>query len=308
MSYAQPVENPCYSPSLFPPGACEHVRRRRGLGALGQTDTSAADLLAWRRDLALANEAQIPVTALRSIRSVESGANPAAIRFEPHLYWRMRKGLAPGATGAQIRAAMTPADMAAVPYTPGNTSWRTANGLAPCRIDRSASCTGSETNRAAFERAFRLAPAEAVKSTSWGSYQVLGSHLLGLYGNSPSTAVRAFDAEPMVVGERLLASWMRANPRAQTAARAMDWAELAHRYNGCSDCTAYVTRLRQAYDRWGPEWERVRAAVEAAGALALSTASNPTVMIVGSVAVLGAGAFAWWAYKRGMKRNQRRRR
>lgn len=276
------------------------------MSGLGQVTTP--DITAWRRDLGLANEAEIPVTALRSIRSVESGANPAAIRFEPHLYWRMRKELPMGATGAQIRAAMTAADMAAVPYTPGNTAWRAANGLAPCRIDRSASCTGSETNRAAFERAFRLAPAEAVKATSWGSYQVLGSHLLGLYG-TPSAAVRAFDADPQTVGERLLASWMRANPRAQAAARAMDWAELAHRYNGCSDCTAYVTRLRQAYDRWGPEWNSVRAAVEAAGALAVSTAAhNPMTTMLLGVSVLGAsGAFAWWAYKRSVRRNRRRR-
>lgn len=278
---------------------------------MGLGQAAGADLDAWRRDLGLANEAQIPVTALRSIRSVESGSNPAAIRFEPHLYWRMRKGLpSSGTTGAQIRAAMTPADMAAVPYTPGNTSWRAANGLAPCRIDRSASCTNSETNRAAFERAFRLAPAEAVRATSWGSYQVLGSHLLGLYG-SPSEAVRAFDAEPMVVGERLLASWMRGNPRAQAAARAMDWAELAHRYNGCSDCTAYVTRLRQAYDRWGPEWESVRSAVEAAGALAVSTVRhNPmTTALVGAAVLGGGAAFAWWAYSKSkVKRNRRRRR
>lgn len=277
---------------------------------MGLGQSAGPDLTAWRRDLGLANEAQIPVTALRSIRSVESGANPAAIRFEPHLYWRMRKGLpSSGTTGAQIRGAMTAADMAAVPYTPGNTSWRSANGLEPCRIDRSASCTGSETNRAAFERAFRLAPAEAVKATSWGSYQVLGSHLLGLYGNSPSAAVRAFDAEPMVVGERLLASWMRGNPRAQVAARAMDWAELAHRYNGCSDCTAYVTRLREAHSRWGPEWESVRSAVEAAGALAVSTVTrNPMTSAALGVVVLGAGAaFAWWAYTKrgGVKRNRR---
>lgn len=275
---------------------------------LGQAD-GAVDLTSWRRDLALANEAQIPVAALRSIRSVESGANPAAIRFEPHLFWRTRKGLDPStATGARIRAAMTTADMAAVPYTPGNTSWRIANSLTPCRIDRSASCTGSETNRAAFERAFAIDPAVAVRSTSWGSYQVLGSHLLGLY-SSPSEAVRAFDADPRTVGERLLASWMRANPRAQAAARAMDWAELARRYNGCSDCSTYVTRLREAYSRWGPEWESVRAAVEAAGVLAVSTVSrNPLTSALVGVTVLGGGAaFAWWAYKRSMKRNRRRR-
>jgi hypothetical protein len=258
---------------------------------LGQAAAASGDLTAWRRDLALANEAQIPVTALRSIRSVESGSNPAAIRFEAHLYWRMRKGLPQGATGAQIRAAMTAADMAAVPYTPGNTEWRSANGLAPCRISRSASCTGSESNRSAFNRAFALAPEQAVKATSWGSYQVLGSHLLDLYGN-PSAAVGAFDREPGVVGERLLASWMRGNPRAQAAARSMDWAELAHRYNGCSDCTAYVTRLTQAYNQWGPEWNSVRAAVEAAGPLALSTIRSPMGRAAVWVAAGGAGLFA----------------
>jgi len=273
---------------------------------LGQV--AGGDLTAWRRDLGLANEARIPVTALRSIRSVESGANPAAVRFEPHLFWRMRKGLSSSTTGPQIRAALTPAEMAAVPYTPGNTSWRSANGLEPCRIDRSASCSSAETNRAAFDRAFRIAPSEAVKATSWGSYQVLGAHLLPLFGSSPSTAVRNFDANPHAVGERLLAAWMRANPRAQEAARAMNWTELAHRYNGCSDCTAYATRLRDAYSRWGPEWESVRAAVEAAGAIAVSTAIlNPmTTALIGATLLGAGGAFAWWAYKKGgVKRNRR---
>lgn len=274
-------------------------------GALGQTGT--ADLTQWRRDLGLANEAQIPVTALRSIRSVESGSNPAAIRFEPHLFWRGRKGLPTGATGAQIRGAMTAADMAAVPYTPGNTSWRSANGLEPCRIDRSASCTGSETNRAAFNRAFAIDPALAVRSTSWGSYQVLGGHLLSLWSD-PARAVREFDADPQIVGERLLASWMRANPRAQAAARDFNWAELAHRYNGCSDCTAYVTRLRAAYDRWNPEWERVRAAVEAAGALATSSGGMAIGATAAVVAVVGAGAFAFWAYRRRKRMTANRRR
>ncbi len=275
------------------------------VSGLGQA-ALVADLEGWRRDLALANEAQIPITALRSIRSVESGSNPSVVRFEPHLYWRMRKGLPTGTSGPQIRAAMSAADMAAVPYTPGNNDWRSANGLEPCRISRSASCTGSETNRAAFDRAFRLAPREAVKATSWGSYQVLGGHLLSLFGDDAAAAVRGFDSDPSLVSERLLAAWMRANPRAQTAARSMDWNELARRYNGCSDCSVYVTRLRQAYDRWAPEWERVRSAVEAAGAAAIGVSRSSAVPIVGGIAVLaGAGVLGWAIWRRSMRRNRR---
>lgn len=284
---------------------------------LGQTP-DAADLTAWRRDLGLAREAGIPVPVVRAIKGTESGGNPAAIRFEAHVFWRKQKGLPTTATGPQIRAALTAADLAAVPYTPGNADWRAAHGLPPCpRHDRAASCIGSESNRTAFNRAFAINPRFAVEATSWGSGQVLGSHLLRMFGNDPRRAVDGFYANPADVGDRAFVSWWR-NARADAIAAANasppNMAMVGSRYNGCTlgttSCTTYVSRIQQEYNEAAAAWNRVRAAVEAAGALAVSTAAhNPMTTMLLGVSVLGAsGAFAWWAYKRGVQKNRRRRR
>lgn len=204
---------------------CEH----RGIG-LGQTAPTAEEIAQGRRDAQIANEAGIQVPMLRAIRGVESGASPSAIRFEPHLFRR------DSSRGMEV------------PYTPGTTG---------CRISRAASCIGSETNRAAFSRAFALDPVNAVKSTSWGSYQVLGRHLLRLFGENPARSVQEFDRSPAVISERVLVSWMNANPLARLAARTLNFGGFAHRYNGCTDCTTYEARLRQEYNEALPLWRRV---------------------------------------------------
>lgn len=179
-------------------------RSQGGLGALGILD---ADLAA---------QAQIPVGVLRAIRSVESGGNPAAIRFEPHLFLRRVPG-------------------AAIPYTHGPT--------------QAASRVASETNRAAFERARAINEQAAIQSTSWGLYQVLGQHLLTAF---PSNPVSSFFADPQGASDRLLVSWFRANPAAAAAARALNFTELARRYNG-SSLSPWGTRVAAAYARGGGE-------------------------------------------------------
>ena len=198
----------------------------RGGTGLGQTGPTAEEVAQGRRDAVLANEAGIQVPVLRAVRAVESGASPSSVRFEPHLFRR------DSSRGNEV------------PYTPGAT--------------RAASDVGSETNRAAFNRAFALDPRAAVTSTSWGSYQVLGGHLLRLFGNAPARSVQEFDRAPAAVSDRILVSWMSVNPRARLAARTLDFAGFAHRYNGCSlPCTRYATRLQQEYREALPLWRRV---------------------------------------------------
>lgn len=285
---------------------------------MGLGQAAGADLDAWRRDLGLAREAGIPVLVLKALQATESGGNPAAIRFEPHKFWQEVKRM-PDATGVQIRESLTPAEMAAVPYTPCTLSWRTAHGLAPCRHTgwSAPSEVGSETNRAAFNRAYAIDPAAAVRATSWGSGQVMGWALLAAFDENPARAVAGFYANPVDTGERMIAAWWRRARRdAKDAANASppNFNMIAARYNGCSDCTLYAGRLRTHYNRILPEWESVRAAVEAAGALATSAVStatrNPMTTVLVGVTVLGAGAaFAWWAYSKSkVKRNRRRRR
>lgn len=206
-------------------------------------------------DASLAARAGVTVPVLKAIRAVESGGSASAIRFEPHVFLRERPDLA-----------------AQIPYTPGAT--------------RAASDVRSETNRAAFERAYSLDAREAVKATSWGTYQTLGGRLLTLYGNDPARAVAAFWANPARVSNDALVQWMNENPRAVEAANAQDWFGFVKRYNGCCSgrdsteancrsCDRYLARFAAAY----------RAALLASGAGG------------GALLLLLAGG-AWWAWGR----------
>jgi hypothetical protein len=286
--------------------------------ALGQVDTS--DLAVWRRYFGISREAGIPAPMVKAIMGHESGGNPAAIRFEPHVFWREKKRLG-RVSGSAIRSALTPQELATVPYTPGNTAWRVAHGVAPCCTppgctrDRAASCTSSETNRAAFDRAFALDPAQAVKATSWGRGQVLGAKLLAMFNGDPRQAVNGFFADPMAVGDRAFVAWWRtARSDAIAAANSSppNFNLVAQRYNGCSNpqCAGYEQSLRQRHAEAFSTWNSVRAAVEAAGALVTSTATSVsplTPALLGVVALGASGAFAWWAYKRrGVRKNSRR--
>lgn len=209
-------------------------------------------------DAELARAAEIPESALKAIRAVESNGRPTAVRFEPHVFLRDTSPVCRSrpsgerCTTAEIlrNAIYTPAQ---VPFTPDPS--------------RGVSLVGTETNRAAFERAYRLDPGAAVRATSWGSFQVLGGKLIALY-ETPSAGVRAFDANPAEVSNRLLVKWMQDNPGAAAAARAGDWAEFVHRYNGCSGsgCDRYVARFMEALGS-SSGGMLIPAAIAAAGAV-----------------------------------------
>lgn len=149
----------------------------------------------------LARRIGIEPNVLRAIERIESSGRPNAVRFEPHLFHRDTDGR----------------------FTRQQVPWTPERG--------NVSLTPSETNRAAFERAFRLDPATAVTSTSWGTYQVLGGAGLTLYG-TPSAFVQAFDANPELVSAYLLAEWFRQRPDVIAAANRGDWGYVAWRYNG----------------------------------------------------------------------------
>ena len=161
-----------------------------------------------------ANALGIPVEVIQTIESVESGGRPSAIRFEPHLFLRHKPSLSLD-----------------IPFTRG---------------PRGFSVTRSETDQSAFEHAFELDPEAAVKSTSWGLYQVLGSHLIKAYGNA-RLGVDSFYANPLEASYRLLVSWFKGNRRALDAARAKDWDELAKRYNGPGNAEKYSEALAREY-------------------------------------------------------------
>lgn len=163
-------------------------------------------------DESLAAEANIPVDVLRAIRQVESGGNPAAIRFEPHVFLRRTSTLRGGNADARRRASPY---FDRIPFTPDP--------------ERHVSLIRSETDRSALDRARAFDEDQAIRSTSWGTYQVLGGHLLTLFDTNP---VDSFFADPINVSDQLLITWFRANPAAAQQAREYNIMALAQSYNG----------------------------------------------------------------------------
>lgn len=239
-----------------------------GLGALG---TFESDLEA---------QTGIPARVITAIGKIESNGRWSAVRFEPHLFWRTKLGLPTTSTGAQIRAAMSSAQMAQVPYTPGAT--------------RAASAVGSETNSAALDRAMAVDPTVAIQSASFGAFQDLGRSLLRVAGSDPRAALAAFKANPQRISGLLFKDWVQhASPNFTTAAHALDFDQIAHYYNGCGDCSLYAGRLRDAYNS---AWQLPSQAASAAEAVA---EDNPvTTAVLGLTLVGGAAAFAYWAWKK----------
>ena len=163
-----------------------------------------------------ANALGIPVEVIQTIEAVESGGRPSAIRFEPHLFLRHRPSLSLD-----------------IPFTKG---------------PRGFSVKRSETDQSAFEHAFGLDPEAAVKSTSWGLYQVLGSHLLKAYGDA-QLGVDSFYANPLEASYKMLVSWFKANRKALECAREKDWEGLARRYNGPGNVAKYSVALEREYEK-----------------------------------------------------------
>jgi hypothetical protein len=167
----------------------------------------------------LAAEIGISPVFLEAILRVESAGDPTAIRFEPHLFNRYMQ-----------RAGRTER----VPFTP-----------APGRV---FSLTPSETGTEAFYRAFDIDKRAAIKSTSWGSGQVLGSRLLEIESD-PDKAIEMFFNAPKEMSYNLMVAWFKKNPGAIKAANDLDFAGFAKIYNGPLFWQGkYDQKIKSAYE------------------------------------------------------------
>ena len=196
-------------------------------------------------DATIAQQTGIPLPFVAGIRATESGGNSHALRFEPHLFRRYHADCvrvlhptegAAFVTGDEERREAWARGL--VPYTPGK--------------DRAASSSALETGREAMEHAMRIDGNAAIRSTSFGSFQVLGAHLLP-FGATPEAALAVFDAAPQSVSDELLVRWLRANTRALDAAKAGEIDLFIHYYNGCAldDTARYRKRFDPAYVKAG---------------------------------------------------------
>ena len=125
---------------------------------------------------------------------------------------------------------------AEIPYTPKSRSQRW-------------SIIRTETSRGAFDRALAMNDDQAwrqamIESASWGLFQVLGSHLIGMFG--VDDAVQAFDDDPRITSFALVGNWFRASPLALRAAKAEDIRKLVRLYNGPGQVDRYSAKLTEA--------------------------------------------------------------
>ena len=96
-------------------------------------------------------------------------------------------------------------------------------------------------------KAFRKSPDAALKSVSWGKFQVMGENHLACGMPQLDDFMQA-----MCSGEKgqlqLLAGFIQKNPRLHKAVQEKDWANIALNYNGPGYKTyAYDTKLATAY-------------------------------------------------------------
>lgn len=202
------------------------------LATAGRARAATGSRSPSQRWLTLSQRAGLSPAVLEAIAHVESRGRPSAIRFEPHVFARARMG---GNSRTPVAQLKEQAARDGIPYTPkdevNNKLW---------------SVVSSETNKAAFDKAYAIDPRAAIRATSWGNFQVMGWALLAEYG-SPSQAKAAFYADPTGVSDVLLVRWIGANPRAKAAAEARDWHTFASIYNGPSNVDRYAPKLSAAY-------------------------------------------------------------
>ena len=195
-----------------------------------------------RRLKALSRVTGLDVLVLAAIEAVESGGNPAAIRFEPHHFAQIRLGR-PQFGPKVVADLQAQAVRDGIPYTPAAQD----AALPAARRRGIASLRAAETNADAYRRAVVVDHEAALLATSWGWYQQMGWTLLLEVPGNPAAAEARFWADPKAVSGRLVARGMAKNPKAKQAAADRDWRTFAAIYNG--DADAYAPRLVAAYDR-----------------------------------------------------------
>ena len=194
----------------------------------------------------IAKEYDIPVEAIETIRRVESGKDPAAIRFEPHVFKRKRPDLVSETLSGEAGFAIA-IDDRPIPYTPSQTYCPPArNG----RCSPDVSYVASETNRSAFNRAYKHDKMSAVISTSFGYFQVVPviHEVEMLTGEKGEAAAEEFynltRKKPEFMSYELLRMWFARPDKAKAipAAQEGDWYNFSIEYNG-------PTAAKQGYDQ-----------------------------------------------------------
>lgn len=105
-----------------------------------------------------------------------------------------------------------------------------------------------QSSQAMLADAYRIDPAAALRASSWGGPQILGSNAEAAGYASAEAMVRSMARsarEQLAAFVRLVEAWGLA-----PALRAHDWITIARRYNGAGQVAYYAAQLEAAYRRW----------------------------------------------------------
>ncbi len=162
----------------------------------------------------------LEVAVLQAVGTVESGGRNDSIRFEPHLFIRDHR----------------PDLKDQIPFT------KDPGGQPYSRVK-------SETNEAAFQHAYALDKTAAVKSVSWGRFQVLGGKLIKIAG-SAEKGLSQYGADPEATSFKLLEMWLKTDngPKAVAAAKEKDFVTFARYYNGKTQKYHYGGAIAREYN------------------------------------------------------------
>ncbi len=221
-------------------GPCKHewVRGQCGSGNEVCCPSTATAKVAWEKEKLkkkcdfvgpAAKYLKIDITTLMAFIKVESGGSASAIRFECHKFKIIDK-----VNGNKI----------------------------PCTIKKgdSFSRIRAEGGAKAFKQAYNLNKKAAIKSTSYGLFQVMGGYLLGGINSNPDKALALFENNPEDVSLQLLILWFsdlswgskaaisaRQIKSADGAKDQVHWKKLVSRYNGNGQVAYYVGKLQEAW-------------------------------------------------------------
>ena len=113
----------------------------------------------------------------------------------------------------------------------------------------------SHTNRLAFDKAYKLDPIQAIKATSWGSYQVMGWALLQAYDNDPKKALAAYDQNSVTTSDMMVVKWFKNTFKKSKKRKAFtqnppNFDAIVRIYNGPGQVSSYSPKLKKAYEKF----------------------------------------------------------
>jgi uncharacterized protein (TIGR02594 family) len=204
------------------PGAQAPAAPTTAAAGAGQRGISEADYASAARQLG------VDVAAIKAVADVESagsGMLPSGkpkILFEAHVFHQQTGGRYDGS------------------YP----------NLSSSNWNRSLYGAGGEHQWQRFEQASKLDPAAAMKSASWGRFQIMGfNHQRAGFDNVQAfvTAMKSGEGAQL----KAFASFIQSDPKMLQALRNHDWAAFAQRYNGSGYAqNQYDTKMAQAYAKF----------------------------------------------------------